>query len=237
VSLGLLSDCCRGLELNRKLHSWKKQLPKRILLEGATDPPQRKLTNNSHDLKGSTSQSDVELGVFCCAIGGLPLFASLDLVPTIPASSGWLSFSRPVANDHIVLVEPNSNSVDQRIDVLYVKITCHLGHYFDKGEGYCTNASALDFVAVAAVDDSSVNANVAAPISWRTMEAYKTKSSSVQLVQKFFFFLYLRRRWCLMPVASGSSKLPFVTSLVLYPPRLDMLVVLQPRPPIEMYAK
>ena len=29
-----------------------------------------------------------------------------------------------------------------------------------------------------------MNANVAAPISWRTMEAYKTKSLSVQLVQK-----------------------------------------------------
>ena len=91
-----------------------EELPKRVLLEGATDPPQRKLTNNSHDSKGSTSQSDVEFGVFCCAIGGLPLFASLDLMPT-SASSGWLSFSRPVANDHIVLVEPNSNSVDQRI--------------------------------------------------------------------------------------------------------------------------
>jgi peptide methionine sulfoxide reductase MsrB len=89
VPWGLLSDCCRGLELNRKLHSWKKQLPKRILLEGATDPPQRKLTNNSHDLKGSTSQSDVELGVFCCAIGGLPLFASLDVMPTRVV---WMAF-------------------------------------------------------------------------------------------------------------------------------------------------
>jgi peptide methionine sulfoxide reductase MsrB len=170
--LDFLSDCCRGLEL-----------PKRALFEGATDPPQRKLTNNSHDLKGSTSHSDVERGVFCCAIGGLPLFDSLDLMPTT-VSSAWLFLSRPVANDHIVLVEPNSKSVDQRIEVLCAKITCHLGHYFGKGEGYCTNASAVDFVAVAALDDSNVNANVAAPISWRTMEAYKTKSLSVQLVQK-----------------------------------------------------
>jgi peptide methionine sulfoxide reductase MsrB len=91
-----------------------EELPKRVLLEGATDPPQRKLTNNSHDSKGPAGQSDVEFGVFCCAIGGLPLFASLDLMP-MSASSGWLSFSRPVANDHIVLVEPNSKSVDQKI--------------------------------------------------------------------------------------------------------------------------
>ena len=156
-------------------------LPKRVLLEGATDPPQRKLTNNGYDLKGSTSQSDLKLGVFCCAIGGLPLFASLDLMPTT-ASSGWLSFSRPVANNHIVLVEPDSNSLDERIEVLCAKTKCHLGHYFGDGQGYCINASALNFVAAAALDD--LNVNVAAPISWRTMEACETQSPSAQLVEK-----------------------------------------------------
>ena len=131
--------------------SFLDALANSVLLEGATDPPQRKITSNGYDLKGSTSQLDLKLGVFCCAIGGLPLFTSLDLSPTT-ASPGWLSFSRPVADDHVILVKPNANSIDQRIEVLCAKTRCHLGHYFGIGEGYCINASALNFVAATNVD-------------------------------------------------------------------------------------
>jgi peptide methionine sulfoxide reductase MsrB len=82
-----------------------EELSKSVLLEGDTDPPQRKITSNGYDFSGSASQSDIERGVVCCAIGGLPLFTSLGISP-ITASSGWLSFSQPLSEDHVVLVEP-----------------------------------------------------------------------------------------------------------------------------------
>jgi peptide methionine sulfoxide reductase MsrB len=154
-------------------------LARRVLLQGATDPPQRKLTANGYDFTGPSSQFDVERGVFCCAIGGLPLFTTVDLSPTT-ASSGWLSFSQPVCNDHVILVEPSSDSLDQRIEVLCAKTWCHLGHYFGT-EGYCINASALKFLPLntrATVED------VTLPISWRALESQATDSpsSSIQVV-------------------------------------------------------
>lgn len=179
-SLGFSLRQLSSNEIETEASMLDDELSKSVLLEGATDPPQRKITNNGYNLKGPASQSDLKRGVFCCAIGGLPLFTSLDMSPTT-ASSRWLSFSQPVADDHVILVEPNANSLDQRIEVLCAKTRCHLGHYFGKGEGYCINASALNFVGAT---NGQANGNMAMPISWRLMEHYKEKHPSKQLVQK-----------------------------------------------------
>jgi len=123
-----------------------------VLLEGGTDVPQEKRTHNGHSFAGSVR--DIPPGYFKCAIGGLPLFLTQDFFRADTASSGWLSFARPISDDHVILVQPLSSSssssspsdLDQRIEVLCARTKCHLGHYFGhQGGGYCINASALDF--------------------------------------------------------------------------------------------
>ena len=141
---------------------------RKVLLEGGTDPPSLKNTNNSVDFSGSTGQSDIDRGVFFCAIGGLPLFSSVDLSPTT-ASSGWLSFSRPISDDHVIFVQPEETSMDQRVEVICAKSRCHLGHYFGKSEGYCINASALNFVKKESTSQQE-SVMFSTPISWRSFE-------------------------------------------------------------------
>ena len=123
-------------------------MTRQCLLEGATDPPGQKQTHNGYDFSGSVT--NVEPGVFCGAIGGLPLFTTSDLSPTT-ATSGWLSFARPISPDHVRLIQPeSSDAVDQRVEVVCALTGCHLGHYFGPQEGYyCINASALNFVLAA----------------------------------------------------------------------------------------
>lgn len=141
---------------------------KSVLLEGATDKPNVKITNNGYDFSGSVRDGDVEKGLFVCVIGGLPLFTTADLSPTT-ASSGWLTFATPVADDHVSLVYPEKDSSDQRIEVICARSGCHLGHYFGKGEGFCINTSALNFIPCdkSLVSGWNVKSN---PISWLQIE-------------------------------------------------------------------
>lgn len=138
-----------------------------VLLEGATDEPNIKITNNGFNFSGSVKEGDIEKGLFVCAIGGLPLFTTDDLSPTT-ASSGWMTFSRPVADDHIKFVHPEKDANDQRIEVICARTGCHLGHYFGKGEGYCINTSALNFIPYnrALANEWNDRTN---PISWRKL--------------------------------------------------------------------
>ena len=117
----------------------------RVLLEGDTDPYNDKTTQNGYCFQGSVRQDDMEQGVFVCAIGHLPLFTTLDLTMST-VRSGWLSFSQPVSDDHIILVQPEKDKPDQRTEVVCARSGCHLGHYFGKGNGYCINAGALTFI-------------------------------------------------------------------------------------------
>jgi methionine-S-sulfoxide reductase len=142
------------------------------LLEGATDPPNRKRTQNDFDFSGAAGQIDIPQGVFACAIGVMPLFSSIDLSSTT-SSSGWLSFTRPISDDHVVLMQPESDAQDQRIEVICAKSRCHLGHYFGKGNGYCINASSLNFVKEGAQEtDSSLLSRI---VSWRSLDKAATR--------------------------------------------------------------
>jgi len=123
-----------------------------VLLHGSTDPPGRKITNNGYDFSGSVQSEDIPAGIFVCALGSLPLFATTDLKPCT-TTSGWLSFSQPLSDDHITLVFPNVSSTtektyDNRIEVICARTGCHLGHYFGKDGGYCINASCLNFLSL-----------------------------------------------------------------------------------------
>mmetsp|Transcript_61884 Transcript_61884/g.182772 ORF Transcript_61884/g.182772 Transcript_61884/m.182772 type:complete len:680 (-) Transcript_61884:1375-3414(-) len=120
-----------------------------VLLDGATDPPGIKRTNNGWSFSGPSRQDSIPRGIFVCAVGGLPLFSTTDLSPST-ASSGWLSFSLPLGEDHVERVQPEADADDRRVEVVCARSRCHLGHYFGKGDGYCINASALNFIPAAA---------------------------------------------------------------------------------------
>jgi len=115
-----------------------------VLLEGATDPPHAKQTHNGYDFSGSIRDLKRN-GFFVCAIGGLPLFAEKDLSP-LTASSGWLTFTQPISEEHVTLVQPLPEAMDQRVEVLCARTQCHVGHYFGPTDGYCINASVLDYL-------------------------------------------------------------------------------------------
>ena len=73
--------------------------------------------------------------VFVSAAGGLPVFASdaaLDL------TSGWPAFSRPIADDHVVLVPDGETAFEVRC----ARTGLHLGHRISE-EYYCINCAAL----------------------------------------------------------------------------------------------
>ena len=103
----ILSDVEKFLSSSPTTATTSQSVPssKLVLLEGGTDTPHIKITNNGFDFSGSVKKEDIEKGLFVCAIGGLPLFTTADLSPTT-ASSGWLTFVNPVANDHVDLVYP-----------------------------------------------------------------------------------------------------------------------------------
>ena len=145
----------------RHTTDWTRQ----VLLEGATDPPYVKQTHNGHSFAGSVQ--NLTPGIFVCVVGGLPLFTTQHLSPST-ASSGWLSFSQPVSDDHIQLIHPDANSPDQRVEVVCAKSGCHLGHYFGKGNGYCINASVLNFVQATGM--SSTDLKILSPQSWFALE-------------------------------------------------------------------
>jgi methionine-S-sulfoxide reductase len=150
-----------------------KDMTRASLLEGGTDPPNLKCTHNNFDFKGPAGQSDIPKGVFSCAIGGLPLFSSFDLAPTT-ASSGWLSFSESISPDHILLIQPEQDATDRRVEVLCAKSRCHLGHYFGPREGYCINASCLNFVEVGST--SIAESLLQSPRSWRKLDDVATRT-------------------------------------------------------------
>jgi hypothetical protein len=70
----------------------------------------------------------------------------------------------------------SSSTSDRRIEVICAKSKCHLGHYFGPGEGYCINASVLNYLRVRRHDDDNYKAATAVfsymspPVSYRSLE-------------------------------------------------------------------
>ena len=169
-----------------------------VLLDGSTDPPGRKLTNNGYDFSGSVQVDEIPKGIFLCALGSLPLFATPDLKPCT-ATSGWLSFTQPLSSDHITLVYPidplsKEKPYDNRIEVICARTGCHLGHYFGKDGGYCINASALNFLPIQRDSDRNgmwimkdsveyiQSVGHFAPVSWKLLRDGATSNSQKLLL-------------------------------------------------------
>ena len=88
-------------------------------------------------------------GLYVDIVSGEPLFTSVD---KFDSGSGWPSFTKPVAKDHVTEKSDNSHGMI-RTEVRSHKSGSHLGHVFDDGPGptglrYCINSAALRFVPV-----------------------------------------------------------------------------------------
>jgi peptide-methionine (R)-S-oxide reductase len=86
-------------------------------------------------------------GTYVCRLCGLPLFASGG---KFESGTGWPSFMRPIAGEHIAEIADHSHGMT-RVEIRCKRCDAHLGHVFDDGppptfQRYCVNSVSLTFV-------------------------------------------------------------------------------------------
>lgn len=89
-----------------------------------------------------------QMGTYCCRLCGLPLFRS---DAKFDSGTGWPSFFRPLAADHIAEVRDRSHGM-VRTEIRCARCQSHQGHVFPDGppptgERHCLNSVSLSFVA------------------------------------------------------------------------------------------
>jgi peptide methionine sulfoxide reductase msrA/msrB len=110
-----------------------------VTQEDGTEPPYRNEYWNHH-----------EAGLYVDIVTGEPLFVSLD---KYDSHTGWPSFTRPVAPEHVV-ERPDHSQGYLRREVRSAAGSSHLGHIFEDGPKpaglrYCINSAALRFIPLA----------------------------------------------------------------------------------------
>ncbi|NLS26875.1 Peptide methionine sulfoxide reductase MsrB [Sphingomonas sp. S2M10] len=125
-------------QLNLSESEWRKRLtPEQfhVLREAGTE---RAFSGRYNDNKAD--------GIYRCAACQLELFDSID---KYDSGSGWPSFTRPVAPEHVTEHADTSHGM-RRIEARCARCDGHLGHVFPDGPPptglrYCMNSVSLDF--------------------------------------------------------------------------------------------
>lgn len=104
-----------------------------------TEPPFRNEYWNNH-----------REGIYVDLISGVPLFASYD---KFDSGSGWPSFTKPISENELLLLDDYSLPSEKRIEVKGRVSGSHLGHVFNDGpaptrQRYCINSASLRFISV-----------------------------------------------------------------------------------------
>ncbi len=128
-----------GYSMNLTEAEWKERLTEAqfyILRQKGTEAP------------GSGKYDKFyEKGTYYSAASLQPVFSS---DAKFDSKTGWPSFSSPISDDAIKLVEDKSDGMT-RLEVVDSKSGSHLGHLFDDGpkptgKRYCLNSPSLIFV-------------------------------------------------------------------------------------------
>lgn len=115
-------------------------------------PEQRRVTQEDGTERPFTGAllDEKRAGIYVDVVTGEPLFASTD---KYDSGSGWPSFTRPIAKQHVVERADASHGM-RRVEVRSKGGDSHLGHVFtdgppeETGLRYCINSASLRFVPV-----------------------------------------------------------------------------------------